>query len=1186
MKRGEQSSEAESRPVRPRARSDPSVAGLVGGLAPEAAHPSYGLVRVPSMELMETIEPTTPTTARTTAGVPKRGSGLSVGRWPEASPSRRSPPPSPPRQPATEPRRRRVRPQHNDGDYEWLRRRLCNGESATCLSLAGNHAVMLTRARVGETIEYTVRDRQQDPDDPGKYHLVAVSEKFAFHVRGVYGDDKGQAVALQPVAEPRKMYIAFRGMRTRVEDPEEDRYSAYDRASFANLEPAYADWLPSTSMRVHAGILDHHFCVWNNGLGAFLGSLAARCSDPRQTRLDEILFLGISMGGALSEMSAFRCVSLFPVLRDKVHILSFGSIPWANAPLALSYDEFFGRRSVQLVLCRRAQGPPPEGSTWWVREPASRWALLRSIFTTPQGERHAAPAVTATAAAAAHGAGGVRARQEAGAERYIVFDPLSAKHDDVFILLPNVLACSRDDNQVDARATALLHHARITKQQLRDFVHTYLPEEHPMMVDYNQLHYGGRYRDVLVSMLRRRQAIEGSRLHSGVKRGVRGPHGANISTDFIGGPGGTSWGRGAPNAAQLQPGAIIVGGQVIVPEVPLTATGMPKASAPSPSRPVPTAMGCMGPPARPSPAAPSPVAPSPVAPSPAAAEQGGFIRRRAGGLMEGIKEGMREVATRSPKLLRRLTGTLPATAASDAAIVHSSTTAPTTAEPSSSAVPHASATSSGPRYPTAASPSNPDAPAASGDTPARKYGVPRYPVPLSTIYPGRRDTPEQHAVATAPAGGTPAQGSGAACAAPAPVGTATPSDKSPCVSVATSASATASERTSPSLARRMFGKQRSPKASPKASPLSWRSTGSGVVRAGSVAGSEMVAQRQSPPDNTEAVAYATQAAMAAQAMELIAAGAAGVAKAAASLASVSSPALSAVSAGQPSPTGGPSPQPSPTAQRTDGERRQRKGSTPTFSLRRGCARAASSQPAALPPVDVGEVSAAVGDSASAGTAAAAAAALANHEEIAADVDQEEASADAQRSPTSADSRTTRSSFLRPGSIRRLLSKGSSSPGSPSRRSRSGDGDGVGSGGASGSSSDASPGMQRVGDMWRSGISASSNLSSPAISPRPSPGGVRKALSVSADGGSVGSPLVSSPSMRAATASMRASDLAASLDGMTVEPLPQAVFEASRRWRRRSGEGASSLAQVETRAAEGGQDSESQDSSSKEPPVMW
>ena len=65
------------------------------------------------------------------------------------------------------------------------------------------------------------------------------------------------------------------------------------------------------------------------------------------------------MGGALSEMSAFRCVSLHPVLRDKVHVLSFGSIPWANAPLALSYDEFFGRRSVQLVLCRRARGRRP-----------------------------------------------------------------------------------------------------------------------------------------------------------------------------------------------------------------------------------------------------------------------------------------------------------------------------------------------------------------------------------------------------------------------------------------------------------------------------------------------------------------------------------------------------------------------------------------------------------------------------------------------------------------------------------------------------------------------------------------------------------------------------------------------------------------------------------------------------------
>ena len=54
-------------------------------------------------------------------------------------------------------------PTHEQGDYEWLRRRLCDGEACTCLSLTGNWAVALTKERVGEVIDYTVRDKVPIP---------------------------------------------------------------------------------------------------------------------------------------------------------------------------------------------------------------------------------------------------------------------------------------------------------------------------------------------------------------------------------------------------------------------------------------------------------------------------------------------------------------------------------------------------------------------------------------------------------------------------------------------------------------------------------------------------------------------------------------------------------------------------------------------------------------------------------------------------------------------------------------------------------------------------------------------------------------------------------------------------------------------------------------------------------------
>ena len=46
---------------------------------------------------------------------------------------------------------------------------------------------------------------------------------------------------------------------------------------------------------------------------------------------------------------------------------------------------------------------------------------------------------------------------------------------------------------------------------LDDFVDQKLSPDSQMFADYNQLHYGARYRDVLVQMLRRRQEWEQER---------------------------------------------------------------------------------------------------------------------------------------------------------------------------------------------------------------------------------------------------------------------------------------------------------------------------------------------------------------------------------------------------------------------------------------------------------------------------------------------------------------------------------------------------------------------------------------------------------------------------------------------------------------------------------------------------
>ena len=102
-------------------------------------------------------------------------------------------------------------------------------------------------------------------------------------------------------------------------------------------------------MRVHAGVLDHHRSIWEPELAAQLKVLAqavggqpADDAPPEawyNQPVEEVLFVGLSFGGALAELTAFRIAQQLPALRPLLRVVSFGSYRWqestprcANAP--------------------------------------------------------------------------------------------------------------------------------------------------------------------------------------------------------------------------------------------------------------------------------------------------------------------------------------------------------------------------------------------------------------------------------------------------------------------------------------------------------------------------------------------------------------------------------------------------------------------------------------------------------------------------------------------------------------------------------------------------------------------------------------------------------------------------------------------------------------------------------------
>ena len=346
-----------------------------------------------------------------------------------------------------------------------------SGEAVACLSLAGNHAVKLVADDVGGAVEYSVRTMQAG-------ELTPVAGPFVYACDGVFGGEKGKAVVFRPHHDPSLVIVAFRGVRTQVApaDDVEPRYStpgdggasdgggsstnssftkaaprsrppsprtagqkpplgasagaaaadekgdalaeqaAIDRANFVRVECAEPGWLSGSALRVHAGVLDHHESLWDSrpgsrGLVDWVADQISR--EPAQ----RVVFVGLSFGGALAQLTAYRVARVYPSLRDSLHVLAMGSVQWANALMARHARNVFGDRVVNLVttrvvslaatpeaaraaLLRRAELPG-----WWVPLDASAAHCLVVDPVTANASREFQPLANVFALSMPAGAG-------------------------------------------------------------------------------------------------------------------------------------------------------------------------------------------------------------------------------------------------------------------------------------------------------------------------------------------------------------------------------------------------------------------------------------------------------------------------------------------------------------------------------------------------------------------------------------------------------------------------------------------------------------------------------------------------------------------------------------------------------------------------------------------------------------
>ena len=276
-----------------------------------------------------------------------------------------------------------------EASVPWISHLFRTGEALALQALASDYTVSLQHDACGSSVEHSIRDAEGEKLGPS----------FRYKVLGVFGVE-GRCVAFAPHHTPGTLVLAFRG--TRVDSNAASRPGrgqaappSEDIKALLNSSMVGVKWLPDAAMRVHAGVHRHHADLWDaehstrgsslrldqlgEGLGGWLAGLCG-ADAPQQ-----IVFVGLSLGAALAQMSALRLASEQPQLAARTSVLGLGSFQFANADVGRLFESLYGERAAQLVTARRMPARPPPQVGWWVQEPRSG---MRVHVSQPALEGH------------------------------------------------------------------------------------------------------------------------------------------------------------------------------------------------------------------------------------------------------------------------------------------------------------------------------------------------------------------------------------------------------------------------------------------------------------------------------------------------------------------------------------------------------------------------------------------------------------------------------------------------------------------------------------------------------------------------------------------------------------------------------------------------------------------------------
>lgn len=101
----------------------------------------------------------------------------------------------------------------------------------------------------------------------------------------------------------------------------------------------------------------------------------------------QLLFIGLSLGGALAQLTAYRVALSFSTLARSCYVLAFGPLQWATPPVVDAFSACFMDRAVQLVGSLKCSESPPSGVDWWVPIPPEDGVAVSSSPASMRGGR-------------------------------------------------------------------------------------------------------------------------------------------------------------------------------------------------------------------------------------------------------------------------------------------------------------------------------------------------------------------------------------------------------------------------------------------------------------------------------------------------------------------------------------------------------------------------------------------------------------------------------------------------------------------------------------------------------------------------------------------------------------------------------------------------------------------------------